>query len=93
MLLENQFGSKSDKLEGYQSVPRSELYALIAITPYTAALPTPASLIVISDNKAVVDGFNLGPRAPDSPSHSNMGDLRERFWAIYAIAQQAGWTI
>ena len=80
-------------MEGYQSVPRSELFALIAITLYTAVLPTPAPLTVISDNKAVVDGFNKGPRAPDSPSHSNMGDLWERFWAIYDIAQQAGWTI
>ena len=75
-------------MEGYQSVPRAELYALMAIVLYTAALPTPAPLTIISDNKAVVDGFNAGNR----PSHSNMGDLWERFWAIYAIAQGAGWT-
>ena len=64
----------------------------MAITLYTAVLPTPAPLLIISDNKAVVDGFNKGPRAPESPSHSNMGDLWERFWAIHAIAQRAGWT-
>ena len=52
----------------------------------------PAALIIISDNKAVVDGFAKGPRLPDSPSHSNMGDLWERFWAIYAVAKGAGWT-
>ena len=80
-------------MEGYQSVPRSELFALMAIALYTAMLPTPAALLIISDNKAVVDGFAQGPRLPDKPSHSNMGDLWERFWAIYAVAKGAGWTI
>ena len=75
-------------MEGYQSVPRSELYALMAMVLYTAALPTPAPLTIISDNKAVVDGYNGGHR----PSHSNMGDLWERLWAIHALAVQAGWS-
>ena len=79
-------------MEGYQSVPRSELFALMAIALYTARLPTPAALLIISDNKAVVDGFAKGPRPPDGPSHSNMGDLWERFWAIHELAKGAGWT-
>ena len=34
-------------MEGYQSVPRSELFALMAIALYTARLPTPAALLII----------------------------------------------
>ena len=79
-------------MEGYQSVPRSELFALMAIALYTAMLPTPAAILIVSDNKAVVDGFAKGPRPYENPSHSNMGDLWERFWAIYALATGAGWT-
>ena len=76
-------------MEGYQSVPRAELYASIAMVLFTAALPTPAMHTIISDNKAVVDGYNVGHR----PGHGNMDDLWERFWAIYEKAKTAGWRV
>ena len=79
-----QFGT----IEGRQSVPRAELFALMAAVLYTAALPKPASiqtLLIISDNKAVVDGFYRGPK----PGQGNMDDLWEKFWAIYEIRHRA----
>ena len=73
-------------------MPRAELFALMAAVLYTAALPKPThrtKLSIISDNKAVVDGFYRGPKT----GQGNMDDLWERFWAIYIVAQTAGWEV
>ena len=69
-------------MEGKQSVLRAELYALKAIVLFKATLPTPARLTIVSGNKAVVDGFNKGPK----PGNGNVDDLWVRFWATYQCA-------
>ena len=62
-------------MDEYQSVPRTELYALMAIVLYTAVLPQAAKLTIISDNQAVEDGYSRGPK----PGNGNLDDLWERF--------------
>ena len=73
-------------MDGRQSVPRAELYALMAIVLYMAVLPIRAKLTIVSDNKAVVDGYNKGPKL----GQGNLDDLWERFWAIHDCARAGG---
>ena len=75
-------------MEGVQSVPRSELYALMSFVMYTVLIPEPCEVDIYSDNQAVVEGFHKGPTAV---AHSNMDDLWETFWALHDTATTHKW--
>ena len=56
---------------------------------FLGVVDVPCEIVIYSDNKAVVDGYNSGPRE----GHGNMDDLWEQYWAIHSIIAPQGWHI
>ena len=78
-------------LEGYQSVPRAELTALIRFFTFLVGLGPgkTGNHTVYTDNKMVYQGFTAGRHI----GHGNMSDLWQLMWDLYQNLEDAGWTI
>jgi len=76
-------------LVGPQTVPRSELTALNRLLTFLIPLEEVGTLDVYTDNKAVFDGWNIGPKI----SHGNLGDLWSLCWDLYDVVKERGWNI
>ena len=76
-------------LEGYQSVPRAELNAMISFFTFIAEVDlVPTHYRVHTDNKGVYLGYHKGP----IKGYRNHGDLWEKLWFQYHRCTQKGFT-